>query len=86
MPRAAENFEKMVLVRTKFLPNGQPPPQKFSPPLLGQAPLLEKNWPVPPLANFPKMASPPSSQGGETMSGQLSIASVQKSSKSDARF
>ena len=27
MPRAAEKFEKMVLVRTKFLQNGQPPPQ-----------------------------------------------------------
>ena len=27
-------------------------------------PLLEKNWPAPPLANFPKIASPPSSQGG----------------------
>ena len=65
MPRAAENFEKMVLVRTKFLQNGQPPPQKFSPPLLGQAPPFPKKLASPPLwPIFQKWPAPPSSQGG----------------------
>ena len=64
MARAAENFEKMVSVWTKFLQKWQPPPQKFSPPLLGQPPPFVKNLASPPLwPIFQKWPAPPQARG-----------------------
>ena len=64
MPRAAENFEKMVLVRTKFLQNGQPPLKNLAPPFWARPPLFRKNWPAPPFGQFSKNGQPPLKPGG----------------------